>query len=228
MPAVVNDYPPELLSLICFHIYTAGQPPRVPCLDPIILSENAIPTSIPSSYPPAHWPQSLVRATLASLCLLNHAWYDAAKPWLWTKVEVRLPRSWMALVEEIGGGDEDIIDEDQEAMLVGQTILEAETAALAAKNIIEGQYDASLAKELHEKLMASLSGPDGHIPADLLSPPATRDPSPRRLRAKSKSPARWKIMRSINDAVQNVMDQDHLGIYGTSKLLPMWLRVLTG
>ncbi|KAG2367038.1 hypothetical protein BDR07DRAFT_1394674 [Suillus spraguei] len=61
--------------------------------------------------------------------------------------------------------------------------------------------------------MESLTGPDGSIPPELLSPPASRDPSPRRLRPKSKSPARWKIMRTISDAVQNVMDLTEPGVY---------------
>ncbi|KAL4247199.1 F-box domain-containing protein [Abortiporus biennis] len=211
MTSAVNFYPPELLSLICAHIHAAGLPPSPPCLDPLIHSEG-VPTSLPSSYPPSHWPESTVRSTLSSLCLVNHAWYDAAKPWLWQKVEIRLPRSWMALVEEISGGDDEF--DEQSALLVGQSIQEAESAAaLAAKHLLEGSSSDFLVKELHEKLMASLSGPHISIPPELLSPPATRDPSPRRLRAKSKSPVRWKLMRSINDAVQNFMGEDNHGIY---------------
>jgi hypothetical protein len=26
-----------------------------------------------------------VRRTLSCLCLVNHAWYEAAKPWLWRR-----------------------------------------------------------------------------------------------------------------------------------------------
>jgi hypothetical protein len=61
--------------------------------------------------------------------------------------------------------------------------------------------------------LQELGGPDSSIPPELLSPPASRDPSPRRLRQKSKSPARWELMRSISDAVQDLMGRDENGMY---------------
>ena len=217
--AAVNRCPPELLSLICAHIYAAGLAPPTPSLDPLIHAEDVVPTALPSSYPAAHWPESAVRRTLASACLVNRAWYDAAKPWLWHKVEVRLPRSFMALVEELVGGDEEeVLDEENAALLVEQTIQDAEEVALAAHTLVEEQSlsPEELARELHGRLLATLGGPDGSIPPELLSPPATRDPSPRRLRAKSKSPARWKLMRTISNALQDVMEREHPGVYGAS------------
>ena len=217
-PSAVQRCPPELLSLICAHIYSASLPPAATSLDPLISSEDIVPTGNPSSYPGAHWSEATVRRTLASTSLVNHAWYEASKPWLWNTVEVRLPRSWIALVEELVGGDEEeVLDPEHAAEFVGQTIQDAEQAALSARRLVEGCIESgdNLAQELHEKLLATLAGPDGHIPPELLSPPATRDPSPRRLRAKSKSPARWKLMRSISDAMQNVMEQDHPGVYCT-------------
>ncbi|KIP05017.1 hypothetical protein PHLGIDRAFT_31068 [Phlebiopsis gigantea 11061_1 CR5-6] len=212
----ILDCPPELLSLICAHVYAASTPPSTTSLDPLIASETLVPTALPSSYPGAHWPEATVRKTLASAALVNHSWYEAAKPWLWAKVEVRLPQTWLSLVDELVGGDgEEAFDPQLAAEFVGQTIQDAEDAALSARSVVEGSADgvAHLAQELHEKLLATLVGPDGHIPPELLSPPATRDPSPRRLRAKSKSPARWKLIRSISDAMQNVMEQDHPGVY---------------
>ncbi|KAI0072528.1 hypothetical protein K474DRAFT_1667715 [Panus rudis PR-1116 ss-1] len=209
MSSAVQHFPPELLSLICEHVYAVGLPPDTPSLDPLITSKDGTPTGLPSSYPPAHWPDATARHTLHSLCLVNRAWYEAAKPFLWRKVEVRLPRDWLSLVDEIAGDEEEEVDE---ATLVGETIQEATEAALATKNIF-GDHPEDLARELQEKLLATLSWPDSSIPPELLSPPATRDPSPRRLRAKSKSPARWKLMRSISDAVQNVMLQEHPGFY---------------
>lgn len=217
-PSAVNQCPPELLSIVCAHVYAAGLAPASPSLDPLISVEDAVPTALPSSYPAAHWPEGTVRRTLASACLVNHAWYDAAKPWLWYKVEVRLPRSWMALVEELVGGDEEeVLDEEHAALLVGQTMQDAEDAALAAQTVVEGDSSSpeELARRLHGQLLASLSAPDGSIPPELLSPPATRDPSPKRLRAKSKSPARWKLMQAISNAMLNVMEQQHPGVYGT-------------
>ena len=213
MPSAVSCYPPELLSVICAYVYAAGQLPYQPSLDPLVASKDVIPVGLPSSYPPANWDDATVRHTLANLCLVNHAWYEAVKPFLWRQVEVRLPRDWLCIVDEVAGGDEDLV-EDETAMIVDQTLQRAEIAALSSTSQFGQQLSAELAKALHEKVIATLSGPDGSIPPELLSPPATRDPSPRRLRQKSKSPARWKLMRSISDAVQNVMEQDHPGLYG--------------
>ncbi|KAH8100104.1 hypothetical protein BXZ70DRAFT_893997 [Cristinia sonorae] len=219
MTNAVASYPPELLSVICGYVYAAGQLPPQPSLDPLVPSSDTVPTGLPSSYPPSHWTDVVVRHSLANLCLVNHAWYEAAKPFLWRQVEVRLPRDWLSIVEEIAGGDEEIYDEEA-FLLVDQTLQRAESAALASSRYTGEQFSAELAKALHEKVIATLSGPDGSIPPELLSPPATRDPSPRRLRQKSKSPARWKLMRSISDAVQNVMEKDHPGLYGKFLILP--------
>ncbi|EMD34139.1 hypothetical protein CERSUDRAFT_159603 [Gelatoporia subvermispora B] len=208
----MHSYPPELLSAICARIYDAALPPPVPSLDPLLNSDGSIPTSLPSSYPPAHWTDALARRTLANLCLVNRAWYEAAKPWLWRKVEVRLPRSWLTLVDQIVG-DEEQLDDEQAARIVDQSIQEATNAVLAIKTSFGQPSDKAAASELHSKLVENLSGPDGSIPPELLSPPASRDPSPRRLRTKSKSPARWKLMRSISAAVQNVMNSDGPGLY---------------
>ncbi|OBZ72117.1 hypothetical protein A0H81_07807 [Grifola frondosa] len=191
------------------HSY-AGQFPRNCCLPYVLTGE---PTAQPSSYPAAYWPDAVVRRTLANLCFVNKAWYEAAKPWLWHKVEVRLPRSWLALVEEIAGGDDEDTIEEQAVFMVGQTIKDAETAALAATNMLDGASGDYAASELHDKVLERLVGPDGSIPPELLTPPVSREPSPRRLRTKSTSPARWKLMRSISVAVQDVMERDHPGIY---------------
>lgn len=206
--SIVTQFPPELLFNICAAVYDAGVPAANPSLDPVLIDQPEAPTALPSSYPSSHWPESVARRTLSNLCLVNHAWSEAAKPWLWHRVEVRLPQSWMAFVEEIAG-DEEVTEEN-----VDQSIRHAATAALALKSpeILSDEE----AKRLHDSIVASLSSPDSSIPPELLSPPASREPSPRRLRAKSKSPARWKIMRSINDALQNVMEQDGAGFYGDS------------
>ena len=223
--SIANQCPAELVSLICAQIYEAGLAPASAesSLDPLYPSADNFPTSHPSSYPAPHWSEQAVRRTLANACLVNHVWYNAAKPWLWHRVEVRLPRSWMALVEELVGGDDEAVDYEDTALFVNRTIQEVEDAAAAAQSLIEGRKDGvdELVRELHGKLLASLSDFNGvHIPPDLLSPPATRDPSPRRLRAKSKSPARWKIMRSISDAMQNVVGQEHPGVYSMWPMFP--------
>ncbi|KAI9000575.1 hypothetical protein BD414DRAFT_405361 [Trametes punicea] len=212
--SVVDQFPPELLAVVCAHVYASGLPPSTSSLDPLLCADQpGIPIGLPSSFPPAHWPESVVRHTLANLCLVNKAWYEAAKPWLWRKIEIRLPRSWLAVVEEVAGGDDEDVSEEQAAIMVDQTLRNAETAALAAKTLIGECSGNDAALELHDKVLERLTGPDISIPPELLTPPASRDPSPRRLRTKSKSPARWKLMRSISVAVQDVMERAHPGIY---------------
>jgi hypothetical protein len=104
-------------------------------------------------------------------------------------------------------------DAEQAAIDVGKTILQAENAAMAARAIFGCEIDKNDAIKLHENILATLGGPDGSIPPELLSPPASRDPSPRRLREKSKSPTRWRLMQSISDAVQTAMSLNEPGIY---------------
>ncbi|KAI0049796.1 hypothetical protein FA95DRAFT_1488449 [Auriscalpium vulgare] len=214
MPTIVNAFPSELLFLICAQVYAAGLPPRAQSLDPHFLQEAGIPVALPSSFPPPSWPEPIARKTLASLTLVNRAWGEAAKPWLWRKVEVRLPRSWLALVDEIAGGEDEEGFVEQTALAVDQSIREVAHAALALKAGPGNALDSEAALKMKESLMQSLSGPDGSIPPELLTPPVSRDPSPRRLRQKSKSPARWKLMRSISNAVQDLMGRDEHGMYG--------------
>ncbi|KAI0254959.1 hypothetical protein BJV78DRAFT_1180230 [Lactifluus subvellereus] len=207
------EYPQELLSLICAYVYAASIPSRVSSLDPLYLLEAGAPTDLPSSYPPDSWSEPVARRTLANLTLVNHAWSEAARPWLWRKVEVRLPRGWLALVEEIAGGEDDEVAEENTARAVDKSITEAAHAALAAKTGHCATLDAEAEKKLKESIIQELGGPDSSIPPELLSAPASRDPSPRRLRQKSKSPARWKLLRSISDAVQGLMGRDENGMY---------------
>ncbi|KAI9461599.1 hypothetical protein BJY52DRAFT_1258825 [Lactarius psammicola] len=207
------EYPPELLSLICAHVYESAIPSRVSSLDPLYLLEAGVPTGSPSSYPPPNWQEPVARKTLASLMLVNHAWSEAARPWLWRKIEVRLPRGWLSLLEEISGGDDDEVTEEDTARAVDRSITQAAHAALAVKTGNSVALDAEAERKLKESILQELGGPDSSIPPELLSPPASRDPSPRRLRQKSKSPARWELLRSISDAVQDLMGRDENGMY---------------
>ncbi|KAF8591114.1 hypothetical protein K439DRAFT_1656927 [Ramaria rubella] len=193
----VASYPPDLLYAICSAVYSAALPAPVFSLDPLISQSDAVPTVLPSSYPPANWPEPLARKTLASLCLVNKVWHEAAKSWLYRKVEVRLPRNWLAFVDEITGGEEDG-ELEPTASLVDQTV---KNAAMALGSL--SQREPGNALRLQECVMETLTNaPDGSIPPELLSPPASRDPSPGRLRAKS--PGRWRLMKSISDAVKDV------------------------
>jgi hypothetical protein len=212
MPSL--EYPPELLSLICAYVYISSIPSRISSLDPPYLLEGGVPTGLPSSYPPSCWSEPIARKTLVNLTLVNHAWSKAARPWLWRKIEVRLPRGWLSLVEEISGGEDAEAAEEDTARTVEESITEAAHAALAAKTGYLDSHDADAEKKLKESIIQELGGPDSSIPPELLSPPASRDPSPHRLRNKSKSPARWKLLRSISDAVQDLVGRDGNGMYG--------------
>jgi hypothetical protein len=214
------EYPQELLSLICAYVYAASIPSRVSSLDPHYFIEAGVPTDLPSSYPPDSWSEPVARRTLANLTLVNRPWSEAARPWLWRKIEVRLPRDWLSLLEEISGGEDDEVAEESTARAVEESIAEAAHAAFAAKTGHCETLDAEAEKKLKESIIQELGGPDCSIPPELLSPPASRDPSPRRLRQKSKSPARWKLLRTISDAVQGLMGRDENGMYG-KPLLPL-------
>jgi hypothetical protein len=80
-----TQYPQELLFVICAHIYSSCLHHPGSSIDPIIPKDYGIPVALPSSLPPSSWPEPVIRRTLANLCLVNHAWNEAAKPWLWTK-----------------------------------------------------------------------------------------------------------------------------------------------
>ncbi|KAK2460881.1 hypothetical protein APHAL10511_007351 [Amanita phalloides] len=200
-------YPQELLCAICAHVYYASLPPSLPSLDPLIVGHNGIPTGLPSAMPPANWSEPVARHTLVNLCLTSRAWYAAAKPWLWTNLEVRLPRNWLALIEQIAWNyEEETLDS-----MMGKTIRAA--AEVVASTLYACQPHGSAGLCLEESVYSKLEGPDSTIPIDLLSPVASRDPSPRRLRPKSKSPARWKILRTINDAIQDVLKERNSVLY---------------
>lgn len=122
-----------MLDAICAAVFEAAEPPEISSLDPLILQECLtlpIPTALPSSYPPSHWPEPLSRLTLINLSRVSKAFYKATRQYIWRRVEIRLPRTWLALVEEITGGEQ-IVDE-QAAELVEQSLNEAASYVYAA------------------------------------------------------------------------------------------------
>jgi hypothetical protein len=165
------------------------------------------------------WPEHIARSTLLSLCLVNRALYSAAKPWLWSKIEVRLPHNWLALVDAISGAPED--EEAAEGAIVQaieQVTVNAITSPSAQVRDMPDSQRRIVAEEVRESVIARLSDmpPDGSIPIELLSPPASREPSPRRFNVRAQSPGRWRLMRAITSAVQQAISGSSLGVYGTS------------
>ena len=127
------------------------------------------------------------------------------------RLEVRLPRTWLSLVEEIAWNyDEETVDS-----VMGRSLAAATRAALDSASMFA--HHQPLCFEPH--LFDTSDSPETIISPDLLSPIPSRDPSPRRLRPKSKSPARWEILRTINDAVQHVMNHKAPGVYGVYSVL---------
>jgi hypothetical protein len=209
------DCPPEIIFAICAYVYSAGLPAPAPSLDPLILSDHGIPTGLPSAVPPGNWSERAALQSLANLCLVNHTWYGAAKPWLWRKIEIRLPRCWLSILEGVAWDFDDHTTIEQTALALEKSIKAAAGAAAASSNSARFPPDKDAALKLEESILESLCGPDSPIPIELLSAPASRDPSPRRIRPKSKSPARWKIMKSISNAVRSIMDYNDPGVYST-------------
>jgi len=161
---LIDDYPQELLEAICAQIFYAGVPSFAPSLDPLIGGGRNPPTALPNSFPAASWTDHSVRKALASLCMVNKAWYDAAKPWLWRRLEVRLPRSWLCLVDELAGGTDGEAEAEATALVVGKSIQEAQTAVLAARSIFVKDTDQDTAEKLHSDIMAHL---DGSVPPEV-------------------------------------------------------------
>lgn len=95
-----------------------------------------------------------------------------------------------------------------------------QAAARAVADVATFASDKDAALKLQASLLDTLDPPDNGITPELLSPVPSRNPSPRRIRPKSKSPARWKILRSINAAIQDVLDIGAPGVYGTLVSFP--------
>ena len=162
--STIHDFPQELLGAICVLIFDAGVPSFNPSLDPLVSGARNPPTSLPNSFPPASWTDHSVRKTLASLCVVNKAWYAAAKPWLWRRLEVRLPRSWLRLVDELAGGTDGEVEAQATALVVEKSLQEAQSAALAARSIFVKDTDSDAAEKLHSDIMAHL---DGSVPPEV-------------------------------------------------------------
>ncbi|KAF8626133.1 hypothetical protein AX15_005080 [Amanita polypyramis BW_CC] len=60
---------------------------------------------------------------------------------------------------------------------------------------------------LEKCIYSKLEVPDTSIALELLSPVASRGPSPRGLQPESKSNARWRILGTINDMIQDPLKE---------------------
>lgn len=129
------------------------------------------------------------------------------------RIEVRLPRTWLSLVEQVAWNyDEETVDN-----VLDQAVKAATSAAVAS--VPDMEQALMLEESLRGDFDETMDIPEDSISVDLLSPIPSRNPSPRRLRPKSKSPARWKIVRSISDAIRDVMEERNPGMYSRCHML---------
>jgi hypothetical protein len=125
-------------------------------------------------------------------------------------------------LEEVGGGDTEE-ENSRSDELVSRTVKQAAEAA--------AKVGGACAIQIRESIMAKLEGvmeqreanfgPNTGIPVELLSPPASREPSPGRLRAKS--PGRWRLLRTVHDLAERAAG----GAYGTCVSLTVLFSWLT-
>jgi hypothetical protein len=211
-------YPPELIFHICGFVYSSGLPAPSDSLDPVVLStENGVNTDLPS--PSGSWSEPIARRTLANLCLVNHVWYAGAKPWLWRKLEVRLPRSWLGIIDEVVG-IYDLSTSKQNAVNIGESIKAAADAVLASSPVANDFEHNCALVDLEERILKRLNSLDSPVPPELLSPPASRDPSPTRSDSNAQGADRWRLMKNIRNAVQDIVQDNEPGVYSNFLSLP--------
>lgn len=110
IPHMTGEYPPEVLEAIAYAVYLAAEPQLPSNLDPFLSPIPPTPTGLTSPWVPPSWSKEWSRRTLESLCTVSRAFFAAARPFVWRRAQIRLPRGWMSLVSEITGG-EDVVDE---------------------------------------------------------------------------------------------------------------------
>ncbi|KAF8328392.1 uncharacterized protein EI90DRAFT_3065059 [Cantharellus anzutake] len=205
---VKRPFPVDILEAIAAAVFDAALPCPSSPLDPLYLPNTAnMPTSSPSAFPAPHWSEPVARKTLANMCLVSKDFYYAAKPWLWRRIEVNLPRNWLRLLDEICGEDE----EHTPPQVIPTILMPVSTDGYP--HLVVTSPPSSLSTPVPDNNVAMLSTkrvtqlanvitmPDKDmrkrtVPLDLLSPGVSRDPSPRRLRARS--PGRWRFIRDVN------------------------------
>jgi hypothetical protein len=228
--SLISTFPPELLFNVAAVIFYAARPAEPISLDPPVQYDDRFPppTALPSTFPPPIWPETLARKTLASFCLVSKSFYSAAKPWLWRRVEIRLPQTWLSLIDAVV--DPSALTEPMEVDegyavpgSVSAAIEQVASKAIAvARRSSLGSAPSPDPHAIRESIIATLSAPpDESIPPELLTPPTSREPSPRRLQLRAKSPGRWRLLRDISTALQAALSQNVPGLYRASMIPPI-------
>jgi hypothetical protein len=219
----VTSYPADVLEAIAAAVFAAALPSTVTSLDPLYLlnpSDGVPPTDSPSTYPAAYWPEPVSRKTLAALCLVSKDFREAARPWLWHRLEINVPRNWLGILDTICGQDEEPENPPNSITSVlthgfvedGRSRATARAPAPVCERIYESISSGSstVTEAVSDAdAVAALPSGMGSVPHDLLTPPSSRDPSPARLRLRAASPGRWRFIKAVNKVVH------HSGLYGT-------------
>jgi hypothetical protein len=224
--ATFSDLPLELLSNVSAAVFWSAQHPPLHTLDPFVPGEHGLDS--PGSQ---CWSEPVMRGTLASLCRVNHACAEVARPWLWRVVQVRLPRDWLALLdqtleEEV---EEDIVGNPSLAGSETTASLCSETGVMSVRSSLSSSSSSSWVPAASSAAptpvnefppMPSVSfadAPGMSIPPELLSPAPSREPSrARRLRSKSRGPARWEVIRQLTHAMETMMHRSEPAYFGRS------------
>ncbi|KAH9043465.1 hypothetical protein EDB84DRAFT_1587309 [Lactarius hengduanensis] len=157
---------------------------RVSSLDPLYHLRGRACQPLTSSYPPPNWQEHIARnSTLAS-----------SSPWLWRKIEVRLPRNWLSFLKR--SRVERTTDVTEEATgsrcrPIHHSGTSPRCTGCTNRELYDPRCEAE--RKLKESILQELGGPDSSIPPELF-----------------KSPARWELLRSISDAVQDLMGRDEM------------------
>lgn len=201
-PSTSKHLPADILDAITAAVSNSATPHLCSSLDPIYLNTPNVQATSPACPTPLYWPEPVARKTLASLCLVNKDFRDAAKPWLWRRIQVKFPRNWLGILDEICGDDEEPTQQNI------PTVIASDCQVLCTPSSHPSSPSIGQGEVVQEELFTILNGKEpcelasssplgfGSVPLDLLSPCPSRSPSPRRLRRQSSG--RWRFIREVN------------------------------
>lgn len=221
-------YPADILEAIAAAVYAAALPSKATSLDPLYSlgrsDDAAPPTASPSTYPIAYWPEPTSRKTLATLCLVSKDFREAARPWLWRRLEINIPHHWLKILDAICGEDErpegPRPPNNISGLLADSSVEYSHPRAISGA-ACESEFECISASSSAAVGTTSEAGFDGtaafpsglgSVPHDLLTPPLSRAPSPARLHLRAASPGRWQFIKAVN----RIVHHSEPGLYGTS------------
>lgn len=184
---------------------------------------------------PVLWPRLVVLISYfpsTALCLVSKDFRSVARPWLWRRLEVNIPRNWLGILDTVCGDEEEAENAPNNISAIITENEPEDTRSRAVTKALPSLPD-SIAEVLSSSSSAMSSssesssddhgaGPSGwgSVPHDLLTPPASRDPSPARLRLRAASPGRWRFIKAVNKIVHHADP----GLYGAPS--PEFLVIL--